>query len=129
MDLEMKVIKRDGSLQQISFDKILNRLKNLGKKELLVNYASLVVKVVDRLHDKIHTKQIDELTAQQCASLITTHTDYGVLASRIVISNNHKLTNSNFFQTMILLYSQKSPLPNPQSKITSSFLISIIFVS
>ena len=29
---EMKVLKRDGKLEDVSFDKILNRVKNLGQK-------------------------------------------------------------------------------------------------
>ena len=36
MDLEMSVIKRSGSKEIISFDKILNRVKTLGKNKLNV---------------------------------------------------------------------------------------------
>ena len=48
------------------------------------------MKVIDQLYDKIPTTKIDELAAEQCASLSTLHPDYGILSSRIVISNNHK---------------------------------------
>ena len=104
MNNENYVIKRNGEKEIISFDKILNRVKKLGKKNLTVNYTSLVQKIIDRLYNEIHTTKIDELTAQQCASLITTHCDYGELASRILISNHHKNTPKTFYKAMKQLY-------------------------
>ena len=104
MSTEDRVTKRDGRLETISFDKILTRVKKLGKNELEVNYTALVQKVIDRLYDKIKTTEIDELTAQQCASLSTSHPDYGKLASRILISNHQKNTPNTFKQAMSKLY-------------------------
>ena len=101
------VIKRSGKKEVISFDKILNRIKKIGKENnsnLDVNYTSLTVKIIDRLYPNIHTTLIDELTAQQCASLSTSHPDYGILASRILISNHHKNTDTNFFKITKQLY-------------------------
>ena len=99
MNHEDSVTKRNGDKEIISFDKILNRIKKLGLEdndELNVNYTDLSKKIIDRLYDGISTTLIDELTAQQCASLATTHPDYGILASRIMISNHHKNTTGNF---------------------------------
>ena len=104
MNNEDCVLKRNGQKENISFDKILTRVKKLGGSDLSVNYTSLVQKIIDRLYDEIPTTQIDELTAQQCASLITTHGDYGELASRILISNHHKNTPKTFHETMSTLY-------------------------
>ena len=107
------VIKRNGKKEAISFDKISKRLKNLGKdptlkgSPLTINYTQLVQKICDRLYDGISTTLIDELTAQQCASLITTHPNYGELASRILISNHQKNTPSSFYKAMHLLYNFK----------------------
>lgn len=102
--MEDKVIKRDGSIENISFDKILARVKNLGNNELKVNYTSLVQKIIDRVYNNIHTSEIDELLAQQCASLSTRHPDYQTLAGRIGISNLHKRTPDTFFEAMSILY-------------------------
>ena len=107
MNTEDSVTKRNGKTENISFDKILKRLKALGKNELNVNYTGLVQKVIDRLYDKISTSLIDELTAQQCASLATTHPDYGTLASRILISNHHKNTNQDILAVATELYEFK----------------------
>ena len=64
-DEEMRVKKRNGSFENIAFDKILNRVKNLGKSANItsINYASLIIKVIDQLYDGIPTTKIDELTA------------------------------------------------------------------
>jgi ribonucleotide reductase alpha subunit len=101
----MRVTKRDGTLEEISFDKILNRIKNLCKESnIQLNYSSLAMKVIDQIYDTIPTTKLDELTAEQCASLTTQHPDYGVLASRVVISNHHKNTVPSFYDTMKKLY-------------------------
>ena len=104
-DNDMRVTKRDGNLEEMSFDKILNRIKKLGQEVgIQINYSSLVMKVIDQLYDTIETAKIDELAAEQCASLSTQHPDYGVLASRIVISNHQKNTDSSFSNIMKSLY-------------------------
>ena len=96
---EMFVVKRNGEKQEVSFDKILRRIKTLGKEAGLtsVNYSSLCLKVIDQLYDGIPTEKLDELAAEQCASMNTIHYDYGALASRISISNLQKNTSSSFF--------------------------------
>ena len=57
---EMRVKKRDGTFQNIAFDKILNRVKNLGKMAGItsINYSSLIIKVIDQLHDGISTTKV-----------------------------------------------------------------------
>jgi len=106
--IEMRVLKRNGQLEDISFDKILTRVKKLGQEaNIQINYSSLVMKVIDQLYDKIPTTKIDELTAEQCAVMSTQHPDYGVLAGRIVVSNHQKNTNSSFYQVVDELYNFK----------------------
>ena len=105
MDLDMNVTKRNGELEPISFDKILNRIRVIGHEvDIHINYTELVMKVIDQLYDKIDTSKIDELLGEQCDSLSTNHTDYAILASRISISNYHKNTASKFSEAMETLY-------------------------
>ena len=104
MNSEDTVVKRNGAVEIVSFDKILNRIKRLGNGELEVNYTELAKKIIDRLYDRIPTTKIDELLAQQCASLCTTHYDYGTLASRVTISNHTKNTKDSFYDVMKELY-------------------------
>ena len=107
---EMCVKKRDGTMQCVAFDKILNRVKNLGKMANIssINYASLIIKVIDQLYNGISTTKIDELTAEQCAALSTLNPDYITLASYITTSNNHKNTDDSFFNAMTKLYENKN---------------------
>jgi len=102
---EMQVTKRSGTIETVSFDKILRRIKRIGKdSNLQLNYTALAMKVIDQLYDGISTTQIDELTAEQCAALASTHPDYNVLAGRIIVSNHHKNTSSSFQQVVSALY-------------------------
>ena len=104
MSHEDFVFKRDGTKQAVSFDKILTRIKKMSYDDLNINFTTLTVKIIDRLYDGIHTSEIDELTAQQCASLSTTHPDYAILASRILISNHQKNTTDSFTTVINNLY-------------------------
>jgi ribonucleoside-diphosphate reductase alpha chain len=105
---EMRVTKRNGQLEDLEFDKILNRIRKLGyEANIQINYQSLVMKVIDQLYDTISTTKIDELTAEQCASLSTNNPDYGTLAGRIVVSNHQKNTDPIFSNVMKELYKFK----------------------
>ena len=101
----MRVTKRNGELEEITFDKILTRIKKLGQEaSIQINYQQLVMKVIDQLYDKISTTKIDELAAEQCAALSTFHPDYGTLAGRIIVSNHQKNTTNKFSEVMESLY-------------------------
>ena len=107
-DDDMLVTKRDGREEVVSFDKISKRIKKLGQEaNIKVNYTALVMKVIDQLHPGIHTTKIDELSAEQCASMSSIHPDYNILAGRITISNHHKNTEESFYNVMSKLYNYK----------------------
>ena len=123
---ETTVIKRSGKKEEMSFDKILNRVKKLGvEANISINITPLVAKVIDQLYDDIPTHKIDELTAEQCATSVTQHLDYGKLASRIVISNNHKNTSTSFSETMERLYNFKD-IHGDHKPLLSDSLINIV---
>ena len=118
---EMHVTKRNGDLQEVAFDKILERVKKLGyEANIHINYSSLVMKVIDQLYDKIPTGKIDELAAEQCAFMSTNHPDYGTLAGRIIVSNHQKNTDASFFTTMKKLYDFKNYKNENKSLISES---------
>ena len=98
---EMYVTKRSGTREIVSFDKILTRIKKLGQEaNIKLNYTTLVMKVIDQLYSGISTTKIDELSAEQCASMSSIHPDYNTLAGRIIVSNHHKNTEASFSVVM-----------------------------
>ena len=121
-DQDMCVIKRNGEHEVIAFDKILARIRNVGQQAGItaVNYTALAMKVIDQLYDGIPTTKIDELTAEQCATMATQHPDYGTLAAYIIVSNHHKTTPTTFYDAMRQLREftdvrdQPSPLINDE---------------
>ena len=81
------VIKRDGAQEETSFEKILNRIKNLSR-DLNVNPTKIAQQVCSQLYNKIPTDRIDEVSAELCATSATEHPDYITLASRINMSQS-----------------------------------------
>jgi ribonucleoside-diphosphate reductase alpha chain len=104
--MKMEVIKRNGCKEEVSFDKIKNRINKMANlKPLLTHIDSIEIsqKVIARIYDNIRTDELDEETASICTSLITRHPEYNMLGSRIIISNNQKKTNSNLEEKLKLL--------------------------
>ena len=56
----MRVIKRTGEYEEVSFDKVLNRLKTLST-ELNVDVFDITQKVCARIFDLVKTSELDEL--------------------------------------------------------------------
>ena len=92
--MDMFVTKRNGQTEQLFYDKIIQRLKQLFPNSS-IQYSGLVLKIMDQLYNHIQTSKIDELMAELCASLGVHHYDYSKLASLISISNHHKEVNES----------------------------------
>jgi ribonucleoside-diphosphate reductase subunit M1 len=105
----MKVIKRNGSYEEVSFDKILNRIKALSfgdefDYKLTIDPTIIAQKVCSEIYDGVKTTELDELSSQISISLYSSNSDYKILASRLVVSNHHKNTNGNFMRKVKMLY-------------------------
>ena len=102
------VIKRNGIKEEVSFDKVTRRIKKLcNDLSNKVNPIIVAQKVGSQIYNNVTTSELDELAAQICISLSTQHIDYGKLASRIIISNNQKITSPSFSETIYILYNNK----------------------
>lgn len=102
----MKVTKRDGSYEEVSFDKVLNRVK-IKSDDLSINVYEIAQKVCNRIYDGVKTSELDELTAQICSSLMAYDNEYEKLARRIIVSNHHKKTSPSFSETIESLYNNE----------------------
>ena len=126
-DDDMLVTKRNGNAEIVSFDKISKRIKKLGQEaNIKLNYTALVMKVIDQLHPGIHTTKIDELSAEQCASMSSIHPDFSILAGRITISNHHKNTEESFYSVMNRLYNYQDK-HDKHSPLISGDLMSLVY--
>lgn len=92
----MKILKRNGVLETVSFDKILKRIQALGQGLEDVELDKVSQKVIEQIHDGISSKELDDLAAQIAISMSIDSPDYGVLAARLSVSNLHKSTPNTF---------------------------------
>ena len=102
----MQITKRDGSKEEISFDKISLRIAYLiegieseGRfgDPLSIDSIEIAKNVCGQVADGITTSQLDEYAAEVAAYKVSEHPDYDTLAARIIISNNHK-NNTNYIK-------------------------------
>ena len=123
-DDEMFVVKRNNAKEVVSFNKILNRVKKIGQNANIqkLNYTSLAMKVIDQLYDNITTCQIDELMAEQCASMSSIRPEYSVLAGQLIISNHQKNVKSSFSTNMNKLYNFKDKSGKHCPLVTKEFI-------
>ena len=100
----MKVIKRDGSPEEMLFDKVTRRISKLNSapefKPLNVHPDKVAQKVFSSMYDGISTAEIDNLTAEVAIGMITNDPDYETLATRVTVSNLQKNCPRKFSESM-----------------------------
>ena len=124
----MQVIKRSGSKEAVSFDKITARVKKLcyGLNSTYVEPIDIAKKVIQGLYDGVTTTELDNLAAETAASMTTRHPDYAMLAARISISNLHKNTKKSFSATMKGLFNYIDPKTGEQAGLISDVAMKTI---
>jgi ribonucleoside-diphosphate reductase alpha chain len=125
MPFSMHVLKRNGTKEAVSFDKVLQRVRK-SARGLAVNPDGLAQQVLSQIYDGVKTSELDELTAQLAAGLTTLHPDYGTLAARISISNHHKNTPSSFVEVVKILSHQIMPSTGETSSLIHPDLLSLV---
>jgi ribonucleoside-diphosphate reductase alpha subunit len=120
----MRVQKRNGELEGVSFDKVLQRIRK-ASKALAVNPDALAQQVLARIVNNIKTSELDELAASMAASLCTTHLDWGTLAARIAISNHQKNTEPRFSKVVEILSNQTHKTGEPLSYISEDIVTTV----
>lgn len=109
MEYKMFVVKRDGRKEEIEFEKVQHRVTK-ASDGLHVNPIKIAQGVLTRIVDGITTTEIDTITAGLAFALSTTHPDYGILASRIAISNHQRNTPSTLLECVNILDSSVNVL-------------------
>lgn len=104
----MKIVKRDGSFQQLNTNKIIYRVRKLCKDKKLgvlrnIDPDEIAVETCSRVFDGITSSDIDEIAARLAYERYTQHEEFGTLAARIMVSNMHKNTHECFSEVMKIL--------------------------
>ncbi len=123
----MFVLKRDGRKEPIMFDKITARVRKLcyGLNEL-VDPVKVAMRVIEGLYDGVTTSELDNLAAEQAATMTTAHPDYARLAARISVSNLHKNTKKTFSEVMHDLYTYVNDRTGKHSPLLSDEVYKVI---
>ena len=102
----MQVIKRNGTSEDVDFNKITNRIEKLCEEIVSTSVDPIIVaqKVCASIHDRVKTTLLDTLASEIAMSLSTKHPDYGKLAAYIVCSDMHKNNPLNFLEITQKLY-------------------------
>ena len=100
----MRVLKRNGQLELVSFDKVSTRISHFCDDLKTIDPLEIAQRVCARIYDGVTTSELDEMAAQMCFNMGTEHPDYSALAVRIIISNHHKNTPATFLETIEALY-------------------------
>lgn len=123
----MYVIKRDGRKESVKFDKIVARITKLCYSlNAIVDPIEISMKVIEGLYDGVTTTELDNLASEVCASYVTKHPDYAVLAARIAVSNLHKNTKKSFSETMKDMYNYIDPKTGLEAPLIADDVYEII---
>lgn len=121
---KMEVIKRDGTSEEVSFDKIMKRIKTLCKELGLtrVDPIEITKETISGLYNKISTIELDIFAAQKCAEKIIDDPEYNRLAAGICVSNLHKMTTPDFLDVTTRLYNNKDKFNKHSPLVTEQYL-------
>jgi len=119
--VDMRVQKRNGEMEAVSFDKVTARIRG-ACDGLSVNATMIAQKVLGSIIDGIKTSDLDELTCTTAIAYITEHPDYGILASRIAVSNHHKNTPTTFLEVVTRLAAVKNKKGETQPAVSDNLV-------
>ena len=118
--MHIQIQKRNGFLQPLEISKIVYRIDRLIKafddtgekfgRELDIDANCIALEVCQHVKDKIKSAEIDDITARICGDKVLENPDYNELATRLVISDNHK-SNRDWleFTEITQLLNEKNP--------------------
>ena len=123
----MDILKRNGTKEPLKLEKIGSRIKKLTYSlHDMVDPDLVSTKVVSGLYDGVSSTELDQLSAETSASMITTHPDYGKLAARIAITALYKDVPKDFSKVATTLHEYINPKTGEKSGMISDEVYSVI---
>jgi ribonucleoside-diphosphate reductase alpha chain len=119
----MNVIKRDGRLEKVSFDKIIRRIESISNLLKLdrVDPIEIAKETIQGLYNEIPTEELDFLASQKCAERNIDDPQYNLLAAGLCVSNLQKTTSNDFMVPTEKLYHNKDSLGNHSPLVTLEY--------
>ena len=123
----MDIVKRNGTTEPLKLEKISSRIKKLtyGLNER-VDPDKVSTKVVSGLYDGVSSTELDQLSAETAASMVTVHPDFGKLAARIGITALYKDVEKDFSVIARKLYQYINPKTGEKAGMISDEVYEVI---
>ena len=123
----MDIIKRNGTAEPLKLEKISSRIKKLtyGLNER-VDPDKVSTKVVSGLYDGVSSAELDQLSSETAASMVTVHPDFGKLAARIAITALYKDVEKDFSVVAKKLYDYINPKTGDSAGMISDEVYDVI---
>lgn len=120
---KMQVIKRNGSYEEVSFDKVIKRITTLcGRLNIKrIDPTFVAQKAISGIKNNITTHEIDHYTSVICADKISEDPEYDKLGVGICISRLHKMTSNNYMDAVTYMYNNIDKDGRPNPLVTSDF--------
>eukprot|EP01041_Mallomonas_annulata_P009187 gene9187-19049_t len=127
-NVPIDVVKKDGRVQPLISNKIIDRLQRLcvGLDLKFVDPMVVTDRVVKGLYNKVTTLELDNLIAETAAYMSTEHSDYAKLAARISISNLQNNSLNSFSDTIEILYNYIDPKTNEPAGLIAKNVYDVI---
>ena len=127
----MQVVNRKGEREDVRFDAILDKLRNLsdGLDPNWIDPAHLTKLTIEGLYDGVTTRELDQLAAETAASLVSHHPDYSKLAARICVDDLHRSTKDTFTDVITDLREYIDPESKKHAPLISEEVYEIIMAN
>ena len=116
------VTKRDGTQEGVSFDKIQIRLEKLCEMDPkldVIDPSLVTIRTITGIYNGVKTSELDKLAAENAAYMSSIHPEYGILASRIAISDLQKNTLDDYIETFKMMLTHVHPKTGDKSPLIS----------
>lgn len=119
----MEVIKRNGSRERVSFDKIIRRIEGICEKLMLkrIDPIDISKDTIQGIYNGITTEELDFFAAQKCAEKIIDDPEYNNLAAGLCVSSLHKSTSSDFMEVTEKLFRNTDSEGKSASLVTQEY--------
>ncbi len=119
----LEVVKRNGTREKVSFDKIIRRIEGICDYYSLkrIDPIEVAKDTVQGIFNGITTEELDFFASVKCADKILDDPEYNTLAAGLCISDLQKMTSGDFMEVTDRLYNNKDRFGHPTPLVTDEY--------